>query len=810
MAINRPDRDHDKRGLNDETAQLAATMGHHQFTGRAGDFKTEVTRNTGWNYLGITAVAKMASRASFEIYDDREQDAKNRNMRASLRLSHGTQWKSFASDDEKRVADAAFRWWKLIDQPSPWQTGRQLRWDVVQQLHLHGTAMVWNVKNGFNKTLWRIPIPMNLVTPIAPGMRKEYPFGGIKVHSLQWLSAYFPDSGLQQSRYHYVANREISLEDITMYAYPHPLLRGDGYSPTSAGEGWLHLVQQTEDAQSQQYADGPTQKVLVQPLEEDITTNKDLDSFQKRMDRRLRSSETGFIAIPNGGAQPISFAPDSMGYTQTSESMSAAIMALHGTPKTAVGMMDGMTYGSIAASMQGFTSLSVQSDLDLMADEDTATMRKEEGSAFSIEYTAPTYNDPDLKERQLTSDMQAGTITAGEWRRERNREPFGDERDDMICGSQGLKEYGSQDPMGGGMDPMAGMGGMPGMDAMGGMGGPAPAEEDPWAMLDSIGIDGPGEPDGGEPSQWEGSEAVPDMMPQAKSLMGNPVTPVVAAFDLDGSLASGEGDEIGSLNDCTCEIANILHGAGIKIVIYSYRDDNDEIAYWLDKNGVKWDHINDNPYGMSGDEEIIISEPVESDTETFIVKNVMKSLTGNEELKAAVRGAALRKEGASDTPTGEILVDVSGEMAEQVNAIRSSLSSIGGEGEIDYCPDCAISITDGILENNPAEMVNRLRGINQFPYATSSNISVSDNPHGPALVYIEVEGDGATGACGAVNSDVARFGTDPPDCPHIKLAYVRQEDKHLYDGAKVRQLSSVAKKLKYQHPAHPELQVPLK
>lgn len=806
MAIKRPERDQDKRGLSDETAQLAATMGHHQFTGRAGDFKTEATRNTGWNYLGITAVCKMASRASFEIYDDREEDAKNRNQRASLRLSHGTQWKSFAKDDETRIADGKFRWWKLIDQPSPWQTGRQLRWDVVQQLHLHGTAMVWNVKNGFGKTLWRIPIPMNLVTPIAPGMREEYPFGGIKVHSLQWLSAYFPNSGIQQSRYHYVANREISLEDVTMYAYPHPLLRGDGYSPTAAGEGWLHLIQQTEDAQSQQYADGPTQKVLVQPLEEDITTNKDLDSFQKRMDRRLRSSETGFVAIPNGGAQPISFAPDSMGYTQTSDSMSAAIMALHGTPKTAVGMMDGMTYGSIAASMQGFTSLSVQSDLDLMADEDTATMRKEEGSAFSIEYTAPTYNDPDLKERQLTTDMQAGTITAGEWRRERNREPFGDERDDMICGSQGLKEFGSQDPMGGGMDPMGGMGGM---DPMAGMGGPpqggAPEGEDPWAMLDMIGVDGPSdEPQ--DDSQWDGAEAVPQQMPQVKSLLGQPVTPVVAAFDLDNSLAIDGSEEIGGLHQNTCELANTLHDAGIKIIIYSYRPDNDEIAYWLEKNGVKYDSINDNPFSDS-DEEIIVGDPVGDDVEKYIIKSIMKSLGGREDVKAAVRGAALRKEGVSEAPTGEVLAEVAGDMAEQVNIIKSSLDS---DDIIQHCESCGISITDGVLENNPAEMVGQLRGIKQFPYATSSTLSTKDNGTGPVLVYVEVEGDGAANAAGAVNSEVARFGTETPDKPHIKLGYVSQESKEKYDGMQVRQLSSVAKKLNYQHPAHPELQVPLK
>lgn len=798
----------EKLHIADEQAHLAASLGSHQYTGRAGDYRTESERFVGWNYLGITAVCKMAARASVEIYDDREDDAKNRTQRASLRLAHGTEWKSFAQDDEKQLADAKFRWWKLIEQPSPWQTGRQMRWDVVQQMHLHGTAMVWNVRNGFGKTLWRIPIPMNLVTPLTPGQRDDMPFGGIKVHSLQWLSTYFPNSSLKSSHFHYVANREISLDDLTIYAYPHPLLRGDGYSPTSAGEGWLGLVQLTEDAQAQQYADGPQQKVLVQPLEEDVSTNKDLDSFQRRMDRRLKSSETGFVAIPNGGATPISFAPDSMGYTQTSESMSAAIMALHGTPKTATGMVDGMTYGSIAASMQGFTSISVQSDLDLIADEDTATMRKEEGSAFSIEYTAPVYNDPDLKERQLSADMQAGTITCGEWRKERGRKPFGDERDDMMAGSQGLKEFGND--QGGGMPGMDMGGGMPGMDMgmpgmdMGMPGMEEPSMEAPPESGINEMIGGPSPMD--EPVQWEGSDQV--LPTQTKSLLGNPVTPIVAAVDLDSVLSVPcEGDEIGDPVPVGRDVVGTLRDGGVKIVIYSYRDDEDEVAWWLEKNGIEYDSINDSEWGG---ESIILSDPVGEDYEREVL-GAIKAIP-SDSVKKSIRKAMLQRVNAVSVPEvdrGEVHVRLGGELAKELIEIQDQIDN---EDVVSRVPESELRITvsDGITGVNPDRVAVGLNGVNRFPFATSSALRVKTRKGKPCLLYLPIEGEGVSKASGVVESELPIVDTDSPEEPHVVLAEINPEAHEKYEGKSVRQLSSEAKSLVYQHPGQKTLRIPLR
>ena len=121
-------------------ALLALSLSQMQYTGRGGNHTDEANKFRGWNYMAIMAIAKAAAKAQVRIFDSRkkvEGDARSGDQAGSL------------ADDE-------FRWWHLLKQPNPWQTGAQLRMEQAQQLHLHGMAMTWNVKNGFGNAPQRL------------------------------------------------------------------------------------------------------------------------------------------------------------------------------------------------------------------------------------------------------------------------------------------------------------------------------------------------------------------------------------------------------------------------------------------------------------------------------------------------------------------------------------------------------------------------------------------------------------------------------------------------------------------------------
>jgi len=438
---------------NDGAVDLALHLSQQQFTGRAGNPAAQIESFQGWSYVAINAMCKVGASAKPTIFDDRIEPEKS----------------SIDDDETLERAERDFRWWKLLKSPSPWQSGGQLRWEMIQQLGVHGMSIVWNVKNGFGKTMWRLSIPMALITPLSPGSRSNMPYGGIRVHSLQWINQYMDTPLNQMERYDYIASREISLQDITLTAFPHPFLRGDGYSPQTAGRRWIDLVQAAEDAQKEQYRRGPMRKFLMKMPEEACQTTHSADTWQRKMDDRMLDTDTGVIGVSHDfNGQEVTIDPDQMVYIDTINTLGPALMALHGTPKTVVGLSEGQTYGSNAAAMQAFVTNSVQPVLDLIAEEETSTMKREEGHAFEIKYECPTVRDPDVEAREIDQDIQAKAITKKEYRRKRGYKPFGDERDDQIVG-EGAGGPGSPGTQNAGM----GMGGKQGASGIGGAGSPS-------------------------------------------------------------------------------------------------------------------------------------------------------------------------------------------------------------------------------------------------------------------------------------------------------------------------------------------------
>ena len=737
----------------DEDVLLSLALSQQQITLQDSRTNDEVTAFSGWNFVAINAICRASASATSTIKDKRlspqgGNEPNHRDVRSQA------------------DADPDFRWWRLIDQPSPWQTGSQLRWEVVQQMHIHGFSVVWNVKNGFGKTVWRIPLPISLLEPVPPRNRPGMELGGVRVHTIQFAARYYHAASLAGSKIHYASNREIPVDHLTITAYPHPVIRGDGYGPTRAGFGWIDLATQAEIAQAQQYSRGPQKKVLIQPPEGDqINETMSLDGYQKRLDKRVRDNETGVIAIPTGTVQEITIDPDQMAYVDTFQSLGPTIMGLHGTPKAAAGMGENMTYGSLAATLESFGILTVQPDLDLVAAEETATMRCEEGDAYSIVHTAPEYSNPELKETQLQNDLTANTITVGEWRTERGRPLLGDERDNMIVGSPDLLSW------------------KPGQSTTTSIAMPSFGDVAQRAYVSDSGTKDPPE--------------------------------CVIAFDLDGTLAAYDGvfntRKIGEPRQDVVDDVNMLHDAGFGIIIYTARDDDRLVSQWLNASGVKFDAINRNPWTESNDAKVMANVYVDDhavdarEGGAAILQGIADQLEGTE------NGDRLRQAMTDSGVTKELpwmFLPVRAEFLELVREVRNAISDEHVTKEVE---SPHITLLPNVIPMPPAMLAERLQALSRIEVEIGNRFLVLGTGKERAIT-LPIYGDDIEQLHAAVEGMVTHIASEfHTYTPHVTIAYVKESDASQYDGLKLdfEPATAVASRIVYQHPVDGDLVVPL-
>jgi 2'-5' RNA ligase len=818
-----------------EDIPLALSLSQNQYVGTASDRQYEARQFTGWNYVSIAAVCKLASRATVEIFDDRIEtnnrksaiDYTRSRRRKSLIAKHGSNWKSFANKDQAvtQQADPSFRWWKLTEQPNPWQTGSQLRYTCIQQLRLHGIAFVWNVKNAFGKTVWRFPVPMALVTVVAPGMRNNMPMGGISVHSYGWMTQRFRQHVMPVKSLQYMASREISVNDLTIYAYPHPFLPGDGASPTTAVRNWIDLAQQAEQSQADQYDRGPDKKVIITPPEE-VKDDVSMRAFQKRLDRQIRETTTGVIVGTHGGIHDLTVTPEDMAYDTASGVFGSAIMGAHGTPKSAVGMNEGMTYGSVAASIRAFGTLSVQSDLDTLADEDTMQMRQEEGDAFSLQYPCPPFDDPELKETQLTNDMSAGAITVGEWRIERGMEPFGDERDGLPAGGEAIKAWQPKqlEP---GQEQQQPQQQAPGIapnasQPQSGQSAVQPPQSEMGVKLQAV-IGGSARQPYVHPpilpmgQLGQGLAGV--FMGQPKSLVRtivNPqIRPFVVAVDLDGTLSKGDyfdEKEIGKPRMGIVQAIRAMKDAGCYVVIYTCRDSDSLVAGWCDDNGVPFDAINENPFGKPTGGKMMADLYLDNravnaeGNEAAVVASIMETIK-DRPTREAIRGAINKRR--FDRMYGFLFVPVEGS-AERIATEGKAMidpAHLTGDG-LESEPH--ITILHAVAER-PHETADAIKAIGKFTY-TVGKLETFTHDDGTAHVYVSVSSPELRQAYLTCERSLAHMPSQHSFNPHITLGVIDKKHAKKYQGRQLSVTGAVVNvhRLVYRPPGEADLVIPLR
>lgn len=402
----------------------------------ASDHREEAAHFTGWNYVAINAVAKQAAQADVAVYrDNRSSQAKS--TRKSLRPYGSKVYGNDSLTGAPLAADSPLM--QLFRRPNPTQSGAALRYEQVLQLMLTGTCLLWKVPNQVGLICERYVIPTAVAYPIEPS--RELPRGGWRVDSAacRWRCGGGQDGdGFGDSRdSQRTVGRIIPAENMQVIRWPHPIWKDDGYSALAAGAKIIDSAEQVDLSRFSSLRNSSNPSLVISVPPELNPSEDQMDAIASKFNAKYAGTDNDGKAIfVTGGGEVIKLNtnPKEMDFVQAFTQLRDAVMALHGVPGIAAGITDGGSYAAFYASLKQFTLLTVQPILDLLAEEDTEQIAPQFGSGLTVELTAAAIDDPEVLERQLQTDLQAGIRTRGELRTLRGLPLFGDSRDHELAG----------------------------------------------------------------------------------------------------------------------------------------------------------------------------------------------------------------------------------------------------------------------------------------------------------------------------------------------------------------------------------------
>lgn len=420
---------------------LRGALRQGQAGGWASDHVAESEHYTGWNYVAIRALALQAAQATANVYQDGSDD-QQRDLKKTYRAAHRqATWGmarvkslSYSEEEGGQPLPVSHPLVKLLRRPNPYQSGASYRMEIIQQLCLTGTALIWKVKNLVKtQTVQRYVIPTSCAQPIPP--QQGLPNGGFRIQPMS--RTYNHDSDAPGMRgWRYAIGRNIPVEEFVIIRWPHPIFKDDGYSPLAAGSLWIDSSEQVDKTRWNHLRRGFDPSVFISPPDGWDGDQDELREVQDKFNTTYGGADNaGKVYVVNGSAAPVTTTPKDMSYQEGAMQLRDCILALHSTPPVAAGISESGSYAAYYASLKQFTELAVQPTLDFIADEETEQQSPEFGEGLVVEYEAKSIDDPTLQEEQLANDLTAGVRTKKEWRQLRGLPPFGDERDDELVGA---------------------------------------------------------------------------------------------------------------------------------------------------------------------------------------------------------------------------------------------------------------------------------------------------------------------------------------------------------------------------------------
>jgi len=701
---------------------LSAALSGSPLGQESSNPRGEVKSFNGWNYLGITAIARQAARSHHYVYDG-SHNAKSK--RAKAKSIYGSKWRNLAQDGAADVVDESHWCARLVSRPGGRISIGVFIWEYIQQMHLHGACIIWNRRSiDGSRIVQRLIIPMSIAHRIMPGEDRAAPNGGVEIKidnaGLGWYA---------RKEFGALVNKVIPVEQLSVVRYPHAQSRGDGQSPSDAAGWWIDLATMVDMTRWRHMKRGPKPHALLTFDDPDIDEEK-LNEVEKRMNRKFEGDrmDEKWAAIGGGAKIQSTTTPKDMKYEESFDQIGRVILATHGAGAAMVGLTDNMTHGSISAAITQANTV-VQADLDLLG-EDFTLLFEDFGQSMVCEFETQPMDDPAVVETQLTQDLAAGCRLGKEWRAIRGLPPFGDWRDDARVTSTGFVR--DEDPEN------------------------APTTQArPEMVL--------GRTDYPAPKSM--SKSAPKSSPKAERVKADD-SPIVAV-DLDGTLAvlgKYDPDMIGEPIRSSIEVVRKLDRAGVRICIFTCRDNDELVRQWLEANRVPFDALNENLAGFPTSGKIYADAYFDD-----------RAVNVDEGLKGIAH--ALGKEwsiklGENPHKLGAIMLEVPAKMRAAIKGLQGLIpaESVAPEG-LEEWPH--VTVLYGITGTPIEEVVAEVRKIRRI------EVSVGDlgffNRDNDSVAKLAVESDYLRKINGKLSDSFPVETHHPEYNPHITLGYVRND-----------------------------------
>ncbi len=339
--------------------------------------------------------------------------------------SKGDSKKHVPFDDEKNPLV------RLINRPNPTETINELLAQLVQQIMLTGSGLMWmNVDSlTLPRELYVLPTALCQAQPPSPA----YPYGYWRVTSYYPAGAFgllpYPGAG---------GGVPIDARNIMRFKQPHPLWRWDALSPLTAGAVQLTILEAIDTARQSAMESGLTADMFITAMgqsQEQMNAWMEIlkqNNMGKRNHRKTvalggESSEKGDVKVqfPNNSIKDMDF---SQGWDQ----MSGFCLSLFGVPKAVANFTDASSYAQLFAALKQFHTLTLVPLAQWLSQWLTRHLCQDcFGEEFSIQIDVPAIDDADMAEKKRNTNLSNGLLMYNEARAQEGLSPV-EGGDDLI------------------------------------------------------------------------------------------------------------------------------------------------------------------------------------------------------------------------------------------------------------------------------------------------------------------------------------------------------------------------------------------
>ena len=450
-----------------------------------GDMSNESAGMRGWNWTAVHLKAMQFSTAELDIFVSQSLKREiEKVFGVQEKTANGSVQSSQSENipDGYEIAPSLYGLQKLMRKPNRWIPGSVWQYQLGQHLEVFGVAFALVIPGSNNcpTEMYLIPKPLIDFWPffrdsIDGGYRVgQLVSGGFKSYSTERAKTY-------RAMLTKIQNRIYPAEWVIEIGVPHPFWIDDWSNPTDAMSDALQtdldLNKTRRSVLQNQMMLGP--RLSVKP-------GTVLDANQK--EAYLAEMQARNAGPGNAGKS--SFDPDGISietaqYNAKEMEYRASVVDSRDTllghrlvSPSMVGLNDASSYASMVATSRVFSRYAMQPIMNMVSDQLCIGLQRWYNSPydeFSLRLMASTIDDPQLKETQIANDLKSFALKKGEYRKMRQLEPLGDERDEEIAGVNSAAA-------------MPGAPGVPGMPGAPGAGPQMPGQPGEAAGASATGI----------------------------------------------------------------------------------------------------------------------------------------------------------------------------------------------------------------------------------------------------------------------------------------------------------------------------------